>query len=192
MNVKENGGGDIRFGKESGNNYDAIAGTWTSNSLRFYTSSVQRAVIHEAGYITMPNQPAFGVSKNNGYQADDNVYICDTTSGGGLSNDGSHYNTSNGRFTAPVAGRYYFAFNVMTHDSGGVVQAWVAFRINGTIQLYSLGHKTGGYHTRFCHAAIFKLAASDYVEAYVGESGTSPGWQGSAREYNIFSGHLIG
>ena len=152
----------------------------------------ERMRISSAGYVTMPNQPAFSVAKNNGYIADDNVYVCDTTTGSRNHNDGSHYSTSNGRFTAPVAGRYFFAFNVMTHDSGGVVQAWVAFRKNGTIIQYCLGHKTGGYHTRFAHTASFKLAANDYIEAYVGESGTSSGWQGSASEYNNFSGYLIG
>ena len=140
----------------------------------------------------MPNHAAFGVSKNNGYRTDDNVYICDSSSGQGQHNVGSHYNTSNGRFTAPVAGRYLFNWSVMTHDSGGVVQAWCAYRVNGSIQKYFLQHKTGGYHTRFTAVAIFNLAASDYVEAYVGESGTSPGWQGSAAEYNMFSGHLVG
>jgi hypothetical protein len=81
---------------------------------------------------------------------------------------------------------------VQTHDSGGVVQAWVALRKNGSVVQYNLQHKTGGYHTRFDMSISLKLAANDYIEAYVGESGTSSGWQGSASEYNNFSGFLIG
>ena len=151
-----------------------------------------KMTITNEGYITAPNQVAFSVAKNNGYQTDDNVFVCDSTTGSRNHNDGSHYNTSNGRFTAPVAGRYWFSFSVQTHDSGGVVQAWVALRKNGSIVQYNLQHKTGGYHTRFDMSISLKLAANDYIDAYVGESGTSSGWQGSASEYNNFSGFLIG
>ena len=154
--------------------------------------AAERMRISSDGYITAPNQVAFSVSKNNGYQTDDAVFVCDHGTGTRNHNDGSHYNTSNGRFTAPVAGRYMFNFSVQTHDSGGVVQAWVAIRKNGSIIQYNLQHKTGGYHTRFDMTYSIKLAANDYIEAYVGESGTSSGWQGSSAEYNNFSGFLIG
>jgi len=156
------------------------------------SSPTEQMRIHDEGYITMPNQVAFSVSKNNGYQTDDAVFVCDYATGSRNHNDGSHYNTSNGRFTAPVAGRYFFSFSVMTHDSGSAVQAWIALRKNGSILQYNWQHKTGQYHTRFDMSMSVKLAANDYIEAYVGESGTSSGWQGSASEYNNFSGFLIG
>ena len=166
----------------TGTRFASSKGTANDDKLRINTS----------GYIEMPNQPCFGVAKNNGYQTDDAVFVCDQATGTRNHNDGSHYNTSNGRFTAPVAGRYFFSFSVMTHDSGSVVQAWIALRKNGSIIQYNLQHKTGGYHTRFDMTYTIKLAANDYIEAYVGESGTSSGWRGSASEYDNFSGFLIG
>jgi hypothetical protein len=86
-----------------------------------------------------------------------------------------------------------FTFNVMTHDSGSnATQDWVAFLLNGSTYQYFLAHKTGQYHTRFVATHIFQLSVNDYVQAYVGESGTSPGWYGNAGEYTSFTGHLIG
>ena len=150
-------------------------------------------MVFNGTHLTMPNHAAFAVGKNNGYATDDQVFICDTDSGTRFTNVGSHYNTGNGRFTAPVAGRYMFTFNVMTHDSGSnATQDWIALRVNGSTYQYFLAHKVGAYHTRFVATHIFKLSASDYVEAYVGESGTSPGWFGNASEYTSFSGFLIG
>ena len=165
----------------------------SGSSYTFEVNGSNKLSISSAGYVTQPSQPCFGVAKNNGYQTDDAVFVCDSVSGTRNHNDGSHYNSSNGRFTAPVAGRYYFMFSVHTHDSGSsATQDWVAFRKNGSIMQYNLQHKTGQYHTRFDFTYTIKLAANDYIEAYVGESGTSPGWYGNGSEYNNFSGFLIG
>ena len=39
---------------------------------------------------------------------------------------------------------------------------------------------------------ILTLAANDYIEWYVGESGTSGGWVGSQGEYNNMGAVLLG
>jgi len=53
LNIKDNGNGDIRFGKESGATYDAIAGTWTNNGFAMYTNSQQRFTIHAGGEVVV-------------------------------------------------------------------------------------------------------------------------------------------
>ena len=44
-------GGDIRFGKESGVNNNAILGTWTNNDLVFYTNTGERMRILSGGNV---------------------------------------------------------------------------------------------------------------------------------------------
>ena len=144
--------------------------------------------IDHNGVVTTPAQPMFDAGRNAGYQTDDAYFVQDYA----RVNVGSHFDTSNGRFTAPVAGTYFFTFSIMTHDSGSVVQAVVQLRKNGSAAMNFLQHKTGQYHTRVNGSMVLTLAASDYIQTYVGDSGTSSGWQGSAHEYNVFSGFLIG
>ena len=157
-------------------------------SQRTGSSSYAEAMrINNSGQITAPLQPAFDVGKNNGYQTDDNNFIQDQV----RTNVGSHYSTSTGRFTAPVAGQYLISFRIFTHDSGGVVQAEVTLKKNGADHHIFRAHKVGGYHTPVQGTKVITLAANDYIQTYVGDSGTSSGWMGSAGEYNYFSGFLI-
>ena len=53
LNIKENGGGDVRFGKEAGNSYDAILGTWSNNIIKFYTNSIHRMNLEENGDLEL-------------------------------------------------------------------------------------------------------------------------------------------
>ena len=56
--------------------------------------------INTSGHVNKPLQPAFDAGRNAGYVTDDQDFIQDAV----RTNVGSHYNSSNGRFTAPVAG----------------------------------------------------------------------------------------
>ena len=143
--------------------------------------------INTSGHVNKPLQPAFDAGRNAGYVTDDQDFIQDAV----RTNVGSHYNSSNGRFTAPVAGNYLIMFRIFTHDSGGVVQAEVTLKKNGGGHLIYRQHKVGGYHTAVQGTKVITLAANDYVNTYVGDSGTSSGWMGSAAEYNYFCGFLI-
>ncbi len=162
-----------------------VAGSGSADANISWTNAVK---IDNAGNVTKPAQPMFDAGRNAGYQTDDAYFIQDFS----RVNVGSHYNTSTGKFTAPIAGTYFFTFSIMTHDSGSTVQAVVQLRQNGNTKMNFLQHKTGAYHTRVTGNMILTLAANDYVQTYVGDSGTSSGWHGSAQEYNVFGGFLIG
>jgi hypothetical protein len=62
LNIKEAGSGDVRFGKKAGNDYDAIAGTWTNNHFSFYTNSTERMRIDASGRLLVNTASILGGS----------------------------------------------------------------------------------------------------------------------------------
>ena len=148
----------------------------TNNHITsLHTDNTERLRIDSAGRVTMPYQPAF--SAHNGGANSSGAIVFATT----LHNNGSHYSTSTGRFTAPVTGMYYF-YTQHLANSGGFD---VSFNKNGT---RLLGHAESAV-TNYKHvsnAQIIFMNAGDYVYVEV--------WAGSTYglNYCMFTGHLIG
>ena len=94
----------------------------TSDQLAIYNGSTKLWGINESGWVQNPNIPAFKF----GIVDDTNTA---TTRRMGLNvtllttrdsfNNGNHFNTSDGRFTAPINGYYYFNFVIMRNASNG-------------------------------------------------------------------------
>ena len=177
------------------------------NSLNFHYDD-QATNIHSPGYrkfqmtgegyFLQPHQPKFRAGRSSNYNpgaGSDIIFNID--SGGGKHNVGNHYNTSNGRFTAPVAGVYTFTAHVIWYglSSGQNMADCFHIRINGTVQGYSgrrgeyINGETGngGYYTDFM-TYQFSLAANDYVTI---ENEHNLNVHGNAN-YTTFSGHLVG
>ena len=86
-------------------------------------------------------------------------------------NVGSHYNTSNGRFTAPVTGRYLVAYSGL-HDNQGQGSTGFEIRINNSTTDGLEGYANNPSQIQLAKTAILSLSANDYVSIFVRRSGT--------------------
>ena len=149
-------------------------------------AGTKRFGVDSSGRVTMPYQPAFYAYKNDdGTQVGSGDYIFNDV----VTNRGSHYSTTNGRFTAPVAGAYFFscAIQLFGSTSGG---GHVSFRVNGVDFMGSQNSSNpvydeiAGAHDNIYFSAVITLAADEYVTVW--RSFTTRGMQ------SYFTGYLIG
>ena len=154
------------------------------------TAGTSALTIDSNGVVTTPStsRPAFHVQLSSN--------INSTVAAAGVVfdevslNQGSHYSTSTGRFTAPVAGLYWFSVRCLTDMDGTDGYATVNLTKNGYTyardQTYSFEDNDHSAGT----SLVMYLAASDYiaVTANRGIYGSS----GGSANYTHFSGYLIG
>ena len=159
---------------------------YTDNASGTYTKQMQ---ITENGHVTMPNQPAWAVYANGrtGWQSTtlqktpyDTVIHAEPSSA---------YSTTNFRYTAPVAGRYWVQISqngisdiILYIYKNGAVYHGGEFRSNptGSWEHYTIG-------------TVVQLSVNDYLEAYVKLGNSSGyGWNGASSTWDHFSGFLIG
>ena len=176
--------GDLCIGGEHANS--VIIGTTGSSSGGLYG----RFKVNGSGQITMPAQPAFAIrnSTNADFTWSNNTAFPFNSA---VFNRGSHFNTSNYRFTAPVDGAYQFNFYCIIRYNDH--HRTPVFQVNGNnrhIILVSFSWNAGTSYYDYCSFSIVRLlSANDYVTVnnVSGKSITTHG-----HEYSLFSGFLIG
>jgi hypothetical protein len=152
------------------------------------------------GAVTTPYQPVFHAYPTSSWNVGADGVNTSPITGSNFNateiNIGSHFNSSNTRFTAPVAGSYYFVFNITAEsDPGTVIEAklWV----NGQERrrhYYRAGTNVTAYESAIV-AGILQLSAGDYVQPgiYTSASYTIGGGQSAGlAHYTYFSGFLLG
>jgi len=179
---------EIGAGANSANKVDLTFRT----RLNSGSGGAEHMRITNDGYVTTPNQPSFMAHGNAGWQL--SAAGANITFGGVAFNNSGSYNSSNSRFTAPVAGKYMF---ITTIYQDNTYDCRFCMTVNG-VQLssfgdvvpygYTRGPTTSG-ETTLSIQYIANLNLNDYVEVRQRAS------YGSARVYTShshFGGHLIG
>jgi len=168
------------------------------NTIQDATNSNTALSIDSSGRVTLPQQVAFTASITNasGSSGHSGSLVFDLV---GI-NKGSHYNNSNGRFTAPIAGLYFFTFHafVAGNTSGAKLGSGSTFgarfqvdgdNFTGMQRLYHIIDAANYAHVSL--SQIIELSASQYVTVNVTDSYIY-GVAGGTDIYNGFGGHLIG
>ncbi len=160
--------------------------------------------IDSTGRVLTPARPCFSAYRNttSGTYYDSGDLIFDATT----VNVGNCYDTSNGRFTAPITGSYHISCNIgAIYDDNSANQ----FAANDWIQLQlkingASGNKNpkqylrvnATFETGFSISHVFYLTAGQYVVAHIRANDTDSGDGGFAYDsttgFMHYSGFFIG
>ena len=154
------------------------------------SSNANAITIDSSERVTMSSQPCF-VVYGSSVTASGNVFLFQQVT----LNVGSHYDASNGRFTAPIAGTYIFYFTAIGSSTNDVYR--YSTRKNGNNYPHANTHvrldtgATGSEYGYGTSAIIMDMAASDYAEIYFNSDSGNASHGGSGSGHEVFSGHLL-
>ena len=168
------------------------------NTIQDATNSNTAMTIDSSGRVLQPNLPCWFAERTSAFSSTtsyaevvyDNAHI----------NRGSAYNTSNGRYTAPVTGVYQVSWN----DIGDTVDTVYRSRLYVNGSATSIGGATknferrmeqsGSQHTPSATQTVYiELTAGQYISIFEKrDSGPNTTYADSLNVFTYFCGHLIG
>ena len=127
-------------------------------------STTERMRIDYDGRVTMPYQPSFCVGVGASYTLVN--FAQKISHSHEFSNIGGHYNNTNYRFTAPVAGNYFF-WHRMNFGNAGTGNVEAKIYINGVerIRDYEYAGGTSQYNNSLSLGTYY-MNAGDYAEPW--------------------------
>ena len=142
-------------------------------------TDVNALEISNKGYVLQPARPYFKANKSASITGTGVVVFNNS-----VYNNGGHYDNSNGRFTAPIAGLYWFSAKINAYDR---CDFWL--QKNGTRfergQYNTDSDDVGWWSNQL--TSIVEMTAGQYVEVYVSNinQNSDPG------EWLTFMGYLL-
>ena len=174
----------IRFyNTDQSNNYGEIAfGTRNQSGV----PPQDRMRISKEGYVTQAQRPAFDAGLSTGAVSATNPIVFNNAQ----VNRANCYNTSNGRFTAPITGLYFFYYGGLKDNNANVLRLKLrkgdgTYLNNGReLRLDASG---GNYGDNGSMCITVSLTANEYVQVYV----TDGTVYGQYNAYTYFGGYLL-
>ena len=163
-----------------GDLYFCLDGTGDNSNA---TVSDVKMKINSSGQVTKPSQASFAAFRSGGgYSLSNEIFPLGATK----HNIGSHYNTSNYRFTAPVDGRYMFTFYSILNST--INSGHYEIRVNNSSGSGQSVHFTtaNSHWDHVSSSHILNLSANDYVTMW---SVSGVGWHGG--DWQLFCGELL-
>jgi hypothetical protein len=141
--------------------------------------------IDAAGRVSLPFHPVCAGQNGNGPAQGADVIF-----GTMLVNIGNCYNTANGRFTAPIAGKYFFRYHQLAPNANAG-EYRTALYLNGAAYggLRFIMVKPANTWWSLIAEGHIAMAVNDYVTVRF-ESGAANLYTDG--NYNSFSAHLVG
>ena len=180
------------------NNTDII--TESSGNIT-YASGTVSGTLNVTGSVTKPNLPAFVARMTSGIDAiglSTDVNVFDTTSSKyHFFDQGNHYDETNKKFVAPVAGLYWFhaSWDLRDEIVNNVTYYIGTLQLNDTSKFHHIYDHVGSadsfFHTITLNG-MMDLAVNDEVTAIIRQEGGSNMTSIAADEGTFFMGYFIG
>jgi len=156
-----------------------------------HTNGTTAQTIDTGGRVLSPARPSFSARRtaNQDFSGSGNHKAEFPTA---EFNIGNHYDTSNSKFTCPVAGVYLFTVHAYIYTSSS---AEVYFYINGTdnARMTNQLASTNVNPNSANGTKLFNLSANDEVEVYIYTNQASSMYWGTTNSpASFFCGYLIG
>lgn len=171
--------------------HEVIVGTTQAYPAKLMSNGLHGVTVDTAGRVTMPYLPAFFATNAGSQYSNGATFIFSATN----HNNGGHYSTSTGRFTAPVSGYYHFDFAAYVYDNSNTS---IAVQINGSQvsnadvapHIYKGNGATVGVQMTAAFSYDLQLNAGDWtsINARIGASYICNIYGG----HTHWNGHLIG
>ena len=142
-----------------------------------------------SSFISNPNNPAFYAQGSGTVVMSGAARFEYISFSSAPTNIGGYFNTSNSRFTAPIAGTYYFWLQAATTDATSTGPEIFIFKNGSSVNNVAISYNSAFYNT-FGAAYIIDLQANDFVQhAVQNNNGTTFTLE---RGRSRFAGYLIG